>query len=69
MKTKGRKELNIARKLLNGESEQIRFFYRQIQNTIRSLTNDYIRLNPNRKPWDENTYELINQPTRKFENL
>ena len=48
------------------KAEQI-FFTDESNIQLGAFTNDYIRLDPNKKPWDESTYELINRPTRKFE--
>ena len=63
-----KKRVDFCKKILERgiKAEQI-FFTDESNIQLGAFTNDYIRLDPNKKPWDESTYELINRPTRKFE--
>ena len=63
-----KKRVDFCKKILERgiKAEQI-FFTDESNIQLGAFTNDYIRLDPDKKPWDESTYELINRPERKFE--
>ena len=43
------------------------FFSDESKIELGAFTNDFIRLDPDKKIWDESTYELLNRPAKKFE--
>ena len=43
------------------------FFSDETKIELGPYTNDYIRLDPTKKEWDDEKYNLINRPKKKFE--
>ena len=50
----------------NIQPQQI-FFSDESKIDLGSFSHDLIRLDPNKRIWDEDTYNLINRPQKKFE--
>ena len=63
-----KKRLDFCEAILNRhlKPEQI-FFTDESKVELGSFTRDSIRLDPEKKKWDQETYKLINRPQKKFE--